>query len=256
MIAGNVVLYGATGGEAFVSGQVGERFCVRNSGATAVVEGVGDHGCEYMTGGTVLVLGPIGRNFAAGMSGGIAYVYDPDRLLDRRCNPDMVALEELDAEDARLVSELLGRHRSLTGSALADRLLAAGPAALAATRKVMPLDYRRVLEATRLAIETGGVVDEADHGGRTWLTHGVSSVSSAKARAPSRQSAPAGLARGVRAVRAVAAPPAGDALHGLRHPLLPRGVPPRQPHPGVERPRVPRPVRRCRRSLGGDEQLP
>jgi len=161
VIAGNVVLYGATGGEAFISGQVGERFCVRNSGATAVVEGVGDHACEYMTGGTVLVLGPTGRNFAAGMSGGIAYVYDPDRLLDRRCNPDMVSLEELDAEDARLVSELLGRHRSLKGSALADRLLAAGPAALAATRKVMPLDYRRVLEATRLAIETGGVVDEA-----------------------------------------------------------------------------------------------
>jgi glutamate synthase (NADPH/NADH) large chain len=161
VIAGNVVLYGATAGEAFIRGQVGERFCVRNSGATAVVEGVGDHACEYMTGGTVLVLGATGRNFAAGMSGGIAYVYDPERLLDRRCNPDMVSLDELDAEDLRLVSDLLGRHVLLTGSALAERLLADGPAALALVRKVMPLDYRRVLEATRLAIETGSAVDEA-----------------------------------------------------------------------------------------------
>jgi glutamate synthase (NADPH/NADH) large chain len=161
VIAGNVVLYGATGGEAFISGQVGERFCVRNSGATAVVEGVGDHACEYMTGGTVLVLGATGRNFAAGMSGGIAYVYDPERLLDRRCNPDMVTLDELDAEDVRLVADLLERHARLTGSALAERLLADGPAALALVRKVMPRDYRRVLEATRLAIETGSAVDEA-----------------------------------------------------------------------------------------------
>ncbi|HXY46105.1 MAG TPA: glutamate synthase large subunit [Acidimicrobiales bacterium] len=161
VIAGNVVLYGATGGEAFISGQVGERFCVRNSGATAVVEGVGDHACEYMTGGTVVVLGSTGRNFAAGMSGGVAYVYDPDGLLERRCNPEMVALEALDPEDARLVTELLARHLSLTGSALAGRLLAARRATLEATRKVMPLDYRRVLEATRLAIETGSAVDEA-----------------------------------------------------------------------------------------------
>jgi glutamate synthase (NADPH/NADH) large chain len=161
VIAGNVVLYGATAGEAFIRGQVGERFCVRNSGATAVVEGVGDHACEYMTGGTVLVLGATGRNFAAGMSGGIAYVYDPERLLDRRCNPDMVTLDELDAEDLRLVADLLARHVLLTGSELAKRLVADGPAALALVRKVMPIDYRRVLEATRLAIETGSAVDDA-----------------------------------------------------------------------------------------------
>jgi glutamate synthase domain-containing protein 3 len=160
VIAGNVVLYGATSGEAFISGQVGERFCVRNSGATAVVEGVGDHACEYMTGGSVLVLGPTGRNFAAGMSGGVAYVYDPDGLLDRRCNLDMVTLEALDAEDGRLVGDLLRRHAELTGSALAARLVAA-PSSLQAMRKVMPIDYRRVLEATRLAIETGRAVDEA-----------------------------------------------------------------------------------------------
>jgi glutamate synthase (NADPH/NADH) large chain len=161
VIAGNVVLYGATSGEAFISGQVGERFCVRNSGATAVVEGVGDHGCEYMTGGSVLVLGPTGRNFAAGMSGGVAYVYDPDALLDRRCNPDMVTLEALDADDARLVVDLLRRHATETGSALAHRVLLAGPRAMALIRKVMPRDYRRVLEATRQALESGGVVEDA-----------------------------------------------------------------------------------------------
>ena len=160
VIAGNVALYGATAGEAFISGQVGERFCVRNSGATAVVEGVGDHACEYMTGGSVLVLGPTGRNFAAGMSGGTAYVYDPDGLLKRRCNLDMVTLEDLDAEDERLVADLLRRHVQLTGSALAARLAGAS-SSRAAMRKVMPIDYRRVLEATRLAIETGRAVDEA-----------------------------------------------------------------------------------------------
>src|SRR6202034_4088997 len=95
IIAGNVILYGATGGEAFIRGQVGERFCVRNSGAVAVVEGVGDHGCEYMTGVRVVVLGPTGRNFAAGMSGGIAYVYDPERTFDTRYNPEMIDLEPL-----------------------------------------------------------------------------------------------------------------------------------------------------------------
>jgi glutamate synthase (NADPH/NADH) large chain len=161
VIAGNVVLYGATNGEAFISGQVGERFCVRNSGATAVVEGVGDHACEYMTGGSVLVLGPTGRNFAAGMSGGVAYVYDPLVLLDRRCNPDMVTLDDLDPEDIRLVEHLLRRHVDQTGSELARRVLAGGADAMAAMRKVMPRDYRRVLEATRQALESGGVVEDA-----------------------------------------------------------------------------------------------
>ncbi len=100
------MLYGATGGAAFIRGQVGERFCVRNSGADAVVEGVGDHGCEYMTGGRVVVLGPTGRNFAAGMSGGIAYVFDPDRTFAGRVNPEMVDVEPLDDEDCQLP----GRH--------------------------------------------------------------------------------------------------------------------------------------------------
>jgi len=161
VVAGNVVLYGATSGEAFVRGQVGERFCVRNSGATAVVEGVGDHACEYMTGGTVVVVGSFGRNFAAGMSGGVAYVLDPAGLLRRRCNFEMVELEPLDEEDRHVVTSLLRRHLELTGSEVAGRLLESGPGTLEGFVKVMPRDYRRVLEATRRAVEDGAVVEEA-----------------------------------------------------------------------------------------------
>ena len=116
IIIGNVALYGATGGEAFVRGVAGERFCVRNSGAHAVVEAVGDHGCEYMTGGRVVILGRTGRNFAAGMSGGIAYVLDRAAEFPGRCNPGMVDLEALDEDDAELVRRLLARHAQLTGS--------------------------------------------------------------------------------------------------------------------------------------------
>ena len=115
-------LYGATGGEAFIRGVVGERFCVRNSGATAVVEGVGDHGCEYMTGGRVVVLGPTGRNFGAGMSGGIAYVLRPRRRRSRRCvNYEMVDLEPLDDDDREWLRDVVDRHRDETGSAVAER---------------------------------------------------------------------------------------------------------------------------------------
>ena len=160
IIAGNVVLYGATSGSAFIRGQVGERFCVRNSGATAVVEGVGDHACEYMTGGTVLVLGPTGRNFAAGMSGGLAYVHDPGSALPRRLNSEMVELELLDEEDRRCVAELLRAHREKTGSTVAAALLERLEDTLSEIVKVMPRDYRRVLEATRRAVEAGGSVDE------------------------------------------------------------------------------------------------
>ncbi len=124
IIAGNVILYGATDGEVFIRGQVGERFCVRNSGATAVVEGVGDHGCEYMTGGLVVVLGPTGRNFAAGMSGGSPYVHDPTRTFGERVNPDMVDVEPLNAADRDLVRTLVERHGAETESAVAARLLA------------------------------------------------------------------------------------------------------------------------------------
>jgi glutamate synthase (NADPH/NADH) large chain len=161
IIAGNVILYGATAGEAFIRGQVGERFCVRNSGATAVVEGVGDHGCEYMTGGRVVVLGGTGRNFGAGMSGGIAYVHDPDRSFAGRVNPSMVEIESLDAEDRQWLADIIERHGAETGSAVAERLLASWGSAVKEFVKVMPRDYRRVLEATRLAIDEGRSVDDA-----------------------------------------------------------------------------------------------
>ena len=161
VIAGNVVLYGATGGEVFIRGQVGERCCVRNSGALCVVEGVGDHGCEYMTGGKVVVLGETGRNFGAGMSGGEAFVYDADRTFHRRLNPGMVDLEPLGGDDASWLREVVGSHRAETGSAVAARLLAEWDRTVADMVKVMPRDYRRVLEATRRALEEGRSVDEA-----------------------------------------------------------------------------------------------
>jgi len=156
VIAGNVLLYGATGGEVFVRGLVGERFAVRNSGATAVVEGVGDHGCEYMTGGTVVILGPVGRNLAAGMSGGTAYVLD---LHEQRLNRGMVDLEELDAEDIELVRHLVGRHVETTDSAVGRQLLESwqtNPDGVADRfRKVMPRDYKSVLIARAAALEEG-----------------------------------------------------------------------------------------------------
>jgi glutamate synthase (NADPH/NADH) large chain len=161
IIAGNVILYGATAGEVFIRGQVGERFCVRNSGATAVVEGVGDHGCEYMTGGRVVVIGPTGRNFGAGMSGGIAYVYDPERSFGVRFNPEMVDCEPLEEDDRSWLRDVLERHRAETASPVAERLLAHFDESVHEFVKVMPRDYRRVLEATRQATEAGTSVDEA-----------------------------------------------------------------------------------------------
>jgi glutamate synthase (ferredoxin) len=145
VIIGNVALYGATSGEAFVRGVAGERFAVRNSGAEAVVEGVGDHGCEYMTGGRVIVLGTTGRNFAAGMSGGIAFVLDEDGSFATRCNREMVDLEALvDDTEILAVHRLMSRHAELTGSAVAARLLAAWPNSLSRFVMVMPRDFRRV----------------------------------------------------------------------------------------------------------------
>ncbi len=161
IIAGNVILYGATGGEAFVAGTVGERFAVRNSGAIAVVEGVGDHGCEYMTGGRVVVLGATGRNFAAGMSGGIAFVNDPDGTFHQRLNQEMVTVDALDDEDRQWLTDLVGRHRDLTGSAFATELLASEPSGIDRFVKVMPTDYRRVLDAAHEAEKAGKSVDDA-----------------------------------------------------------------------------------------------
>ena len=161
IIAGNVILYGATGGEVFIRGQVGERFCVRNSGAVAVVEGVGDHGCEYMTGGRVVVLGPTGRNFAAGMSGGIAYIYDPERTFGQRVNLDMADVETLDVEDSFVVRNLIERHAVETDSAVATRILEHWELEQREFVKVVPRDYRRVMEASRLAEAEGRPVDVA-----------------------------------------------------------------------------------------------
>ncbi|MPZ23123.1 MAG: glutamate synthase large subunit [Dehalococcoidia bacterium] len=161
IIIGNVALYGATGGEAYFRGLAGERFGVRNSGASAVVEGVGDHGCEYMTGGRVVVIGRTGRNFAAGMSGGAAYVLDGDSTFASRCNLGMVSLEELDAEDLESVREMLSAHARYTESAVAARLLADWQNSQRLFVKVFPNDYKRVLTAIKRAQETGQSVDEA-----------------------------------------------------------------------------------------------
>ncbi|MGZ4262074.1 MAG: glutamate synthase large subunit [Solirubrobacteraceae bacterium] len=156
MIVGNTVLYGATADRAFFRGLAGERFAVRNSGALAVVEGVGDHGCEYMTGGRVVVLGRTGRNFAAGMSGGIAYVYDVDRQFESRCNPELVDLEELTDDDAAEVKGLIAEHTARTGSLVGRNVLASWDrGARERFIKVMPRDYRRALEEalSREAVE-------------------------------------------------------------------------------------------------------
>ncbi|TYZ14437.1 glutamate synthase large subunit [Hymenobacter lutimineralis] len=149
IIIGNVALYGATSGELFVRGQAGERFAVRNSGATAVVEGVGDHGCEYMTGGRALILGPTGRNFAAGMSGGIAWVYDADGTFPQNCNPEMVELDPLDADDETHIQHLLRQHSELTGSQLAHFLLSNWPEEVGKFVKVFPSEYKKVLQKAR-----------------------------------------------------------------------------------------------------------
>ena len=161
IVAGNVILYGATAGEAFFRGAVGERFAVRNSGAVAVVEGLGDHGCEYMTGGRVVVLGGTGRNFGAGMSGGIAYLWDPEERSDALVNPEMVDLGPLDDDDATWLEGALSRHHDETASAVAARILDAWPATRSQFVKVMPKDYQRVLDATREATEQGTSVDDA-----------------------------------------------------------------------------------------------
>jgi len=158
VIAGNVIGYGATSGEMFIRGVVGERFCVRNSGALAVVEGVGDHGCEYMTGGRVVVLGAIGRNFAAGMSGGAAYVLDLPR---HRVNGEMVDIDPLDDDDRAFLRDTVERHHAETGSTVARALLTAWDDAIERFGKVMPKDYKRVLQARAAAERDGRDVNEA-----------------------------------------------------------------------------------------------
>jgi glutamate synthase domain-containing protein 2/glutamate synthase domain-containing protein 1/glutamate synthase domain-containing protein 3 len=169
IIVGNTLLYGATRGEVFINGMAGERFAVRNSGATAVVEGVGDHGCEYMTGGTVVVLGQTGCNFAAGMSGGIAYVLDEMQLFDTLCNLDMVELETVwQQEDKDVLHELISRHLHWTASKRAQQILRAWPDMVGKFVKVVPIDYRKALQKMRAAedrhTETTPATEEVFYG--------------------------------------------------------------------------------------------
>jgi len=161
IIVGNVAFYGATSGEAYIRGMAGERFCVRNSGVRAVIEGVGDHGCEYMTGGRVVVIGKTGRNFAAGMSGGVAYVLDEEGTFKNHCNLDTVTLEKVDDGELQEVEEMLKRHAIYTRSARAWRLLALWQQTAVQFVKVMPRDYRRMVEALQQAESKGLVGEEA-----------------------------------------------------------------------------------------------
>jgi len=150
IIIGNTTFYGATSGEAYIQGVAGERFCIRNSGVLAVVEGAGDHGCEYMTGGRVVILGKTGRNFAAGMSGGIAYIYDEDKKFASRCNMSMVELDRVTAEDGLVIHELILKHHRYTQSLKAKKLLDNFKAELKNFVKVIPLEYKRILQGKGL----------------------------------------------------------------------------------------------------------
>ncbi len=161
IIVGNVAFYGATSGEAYIRGVAGERFCVRNSGVNAVVEGVGDHACEYMTGGSVVILGATGRNFAAGMSGGMAYVFDEDGTFNEHCNLETVDLEMASAEELQDVKAMIQRHETLTNSERARQLLALWDDLAHKFVKVMPKDYRRMLDAIQQAEKEGLVGEEA-----------------------------------------------------------------------------------------------
>ncbi|MGV9674441.1 glutamate synthase large subunit [Nocardia sp. NPDC003482] len=162
IIAGNVILFGATNGQAFIRGVVGERFAVRNSGATAVVEGVGDHGCEYMTGGRVVILGETGRNFGAGMSGGIAYIYDPNGVFGSRISAEQAdAVEPLSGDDFTWLRDIVAQHRDETGSVVAERILSDWSQQVNHFVKVMPRDYKKVLLAISEAEKAGRDVDEA-----------------------------------------------------------------------------------------------
>jgi glutamate synthase (ferredoxin) len=162
IIIGNVAFYGATSGQAYIRGRAGERFCVRNSGMEAVVEGVGDHGCEYMTGGRVIVLGRTGRNFAAGMSGGVAYVFDAKNELSANCNQEMVSIQELnDPEEVAEVKAMLQRHLDATQSAFAGRILDDWDESLPKFKRVMPHDYERMMNILKDVKSSGLSGDEA-----------------------------------------------------------------------------------------------
>ena len=261
IIIGNVALYGATSGEAYIRGVAGERFAVRNSGAIAVVEGVGDHGCEYMTGGRVVVLGRTGRNFAAGMSGGIAYVLDVGRRVRRALQPRMVDLEPLDAtRTSRLVLRpARAARRVAPGSDAAARVLTIGRR----RARVRQGDAARLQARARRrsAARTRQLGADVRDLRRTSRSQWVRSPASSKFSGRSRRTRP--VAERLHDWREVYLPYAGAgparsgrALHGLRHSVLPSGLSARQPDSRLERSRLSRPLGRGDRAPARDEQLP
>ena len=162
IIVGNVALYGATSGEAYIAGMAGERFCVRNSGAKTVVEGVGEHGCEYMTGGLAVILGPTGKNFAAGMSGGIAYVLDEDNKLYRNLNKEMVLMEKMESKnDREELKKMLEKHIQYTGSSKAKAIIEDFENYLPKFKKIIPADYKKMIGLTAEYMEQGMSNEEA-----------------------------------------------------------------------------------------------
>jgi glutamate synthase (ferredoxin) len=162
IIVGNVALYGATSGEAYISGMAGERFCIRNSGAVCVVEGVGEHGCEYMTGGCVVILGKVGKNFAAGMSGGIAYVLDEENRMYRNLNRQMVLMESVDSKTEQgELYRMIQRHVQLTGSRKGQEILADYDAYIPHFKKIIPMDYKEILRLTAKSEEKGADAETA-----------------------------------------------------------------------------------------------
>jgi glutamate synthase domain-containing protein 3 len=292
IIVGNTVMYGATTGEAFFSGVAGERFAVRLSGATAVVEGTGDHGCEYMTGGTVAVLGKTGRNFAAGMSGGVAYVYDEDGQFAKRCNTAMVTLEkccppsEQEASvdraiwhrgqtDEAQLRKLLEDHNRWTGSKRARELLDNWAEARGKFVKVFPNEYKRALgeihaaksrqpaaEAVKLQQKRSrcGQVRRRPYRSTRTANHGKShrlhGIRAHRRGLQARRRAPEAL-QGIRhrpGRRAGQGP--GRALHGLRHAVLQQRLPGQQHHSGLQRSGVPRRLEERDRGAAQHQQLP
>ena len=162
IIIGNVALYGATSGEAYIAGMAGERFCIRNSGAVAVVEGVGEHGCEYMTGGLVVILGPTGKNFAAGMSGGIAYVLDEENHLYRNLNKQLVSMESVEQRcDREELRRLIENHVKYTGSKKGLKILEHFEEYVGHFKKIIPLDYKEMLRLTAKYEEQGMTREQA-----------------------------------------------------------------------------------------------
>ncbi len=234
IIAGNVVLYGATSGEVYLRGIAGERFCVRNSGARAVVEGVGDHGCEYMTGGIAVILGETGRNFAAGMSGGIAYVLDERGVFPPLVNGEMVELEAFDdLEDQQVVRDMVRKHVEYTGSTRGKYVLENWEALITKFHKVMPLDYKRALAGMKKAA-VGKSGRRVGRGG-AWVIFAVlCSLGGGNTKKRPSNRGWGTTASFLRVIPAEEIRRQGRAVHGLRSSVLPHGLPAGEHHSRLE----------------------